>query len=109
MDGRLDQGIEEFNRGEYFEAHDTWEEVWRETRGEERLFYQGLIQAAVGLYHLSCGNITGATSQLLKAIAKLEQYPSSYCNVRTDELLCDLRDRLSTVDLPAGPPRIRRV
>jgi len=109
MDGLFDRGIEEFNRGEYFEAHDTWEELWRETRGANRLFYQGLIQAAVGLYHLSCGNMSGATSQLLKAIAKLEQYPSPYGGLRMDELLRALRARVSPAGTTTGPPRIQRV
>ena len=42
-------GIVLFNRGDYFEAHDVWELLWQETFGEDRPFYQGLIQAAVGL------------------------------------------------------------
>ena len=53
MDARFLKGIEEFNRRFFFEAHDLWEEVWVETVGDHRLFYQGLIQTAVGFYHLS--------------------------------------------------------
>jgi uncharacterized protein len=67
-------GVEYFNRQFFFEAHDVWEELWRETQGTLRLFYQGLIQAAVGLYHLSNGNYKGACSQLTKSIGKLEQF-----------------------------------
>lgn len=45
------RGIELFNHGEYFEAHETWEEIWRSTTPEPRDLFQGLIQVAVGLYH----------------------------------------------------------
>lgn len=45
------QGIEQFNRERYFEAHESWEEIWRSTSPEPRDLFQGLIQVAVGLYH----------------------------------------------------------
>jgi hypothetical protein len=62
----LRQGVEEFNRAYFFEAHETLEELWRETSGPLRPFYQGLIQLAVALYHLSNGNRRGALNLLIK-------------------------------------------
>jgi predicted metal-dependent hydrolase len=53
-------GIEKFNACEYYESHEVWEELWTEYRGPSRQFYQGLIQAAVALYHFGNGNIRGA-------------------------------------------------
>jgi hypothetical protein len=49
-----------FNRQDYFEAHEVWEDLWAEAHGDERRFYQGLIQAAVGLCHFGRGNLGGA-------------------------------------------------
>src|SRR5262245_46194286 len=49
-----------FNAGDYFEAHEVWEDLWAEAHGPERRFYQGLIQAAVGLCHFGNGNLGGA-------------------------------------------------
>ena len=40
---RLEPGRVAFNRGEYFEAHELWEDVWRVTTGAERVWIQGLI------------------------------------------------------------------
>ena len=54
------QGIEYFNECEFFEAHEVWEELWADYQGEDRKFYQGLIQAAVCLHHFGNGNIRGA-------------------------------------------------
>src|SRR5262249_4206191 len=53
-------GIELFNRGEYFEAHEVWEDLWHETAGPDRRYVQGLIQAAVAVYHAGNGNARGA-------------------------------------------------
>ena len=87
----LREGINFFNAGRYFEAHETWEDLWRVTRGPRRLFYQGLIQAAVGLHHLSLGNWNGARAQLAKSLAKLEQYPANFCRLDNGRLVGDLR------------------
>lgn len=91
MDDLLDAGINFFNRGQYFEAHEVWEDLWRLTQGPLRLFYQGLVQAAVGLHHLSNGNLNGARSQLAKSIAKLEQYPAGFLRIDNGSLVQNLR------------------
>ena len=53
-------GIEKFNECDYYESHEVWEELWTEYRGPSRKYYQGLIQAAVALYHFGNGHIRGA-------------------------------------------------
>lgn len=90
MEGLFERGIEEFNSRYFFEAHDTWEELWVETTGGHRLFYQGLIHTAVGFYHLGNNNYKGACSQLTKALAKLEQYLPAYHGVDTLHLVEDV-------------------
>src|SRR5438876_1089876 len=59
-DPRYLAGILLFNKGDFFEAHEVWEELWCESHGTERKYYQGLIQAAVGLCHFGNGNLGGA-------------------------------------------------
>ena len=49
-----------FNEQEYFACHDVLEELWGGTPGEDRNFLQGLLHAAVSLFHLSEGNPAGA-------------------------------------------------
>ena len=48
-DPRYLAGVLLFNRQDYFEAHEAWEDLWSESHGPARKFYQGLIQAAVGV------------------------------------------------------------
>ena len=59
-DARFLAGIELFNRGEFFEAHEVWEDLWHDCASAERRFYQALIQAAVAAHHWSRGNAAGA-------------------------------------------------
>jgi len=67
-------GIEKFNECDYYESHEIWEELWTEYRGPSRKFYQGLIQAAVALYHFGNGNIRGARKLHASARGYLEPY-----------------------------------
>jgi len=94
MSDLLGQGINFFNAGRYFEAHEAWEDLWREAHGPERVFYQGLVQAAVGMHHLHRGNLNGARAQLAKSVAKLAEYPSCFCQIRNQKLVDDLRQVL---------------
>jgi uncharacterized protein len=59
-DARYLAGIQFFNDGDFFEAHEVWEDLWADSHGDERRFVQGLIQAAVGLFHFGGGNLGGA-------------------------------------------------
>jgi predicted metal-dependent hydrolase len=94
----LRDGIFFFNAGRYFEAHEAWEDLWRPTRGPLRLFYQGLVQAAVGMHHLTHGNANGAQAQITKALLKLEQYPARFCQIDNTKLILDLKRILDGTD-----------
>ena len=61
------------------------------TSGNYRLFYQGMIQTAVGFYHLSNRNYKGAFSQFTKALTKLEQYLPDCHGVDTQGLTEGIR------------------
>src|SRR5262245_53474801 len=101
----LQFGINYFNEGRYFEAHEAWEDLWRQTRGPLRLFYQGLVQAAVGCHHHTQGNVTGAQAQLKKSLTKLEQYPDRFCRIHNQKLVLGLRQVLDGM----SPERLKIV
>ena len=98
MEPLLEAGINFFNEERYFEAHEAWEDLWRLTTGRARLYYQGLIQTAVGLHHLNRGNTRGACAQLSKAVSKLGEYPSDFCGVDNGKLVEDIRNLLENLD-----------
>lgn len=85
------KGIEYFNDCEYFEAHEVWEELWTEYRGDLRKFYQGLIQAAVALHHFGNGNIRGAKKVYLSSSGYLETFGPVCQGIHLDEFLAQMR------------------
>jgi len=81
------KGIAYFNECEFFEAHETWEDLWTEYRGPARKFYQGLIQVAVALHHFGNGNIRGAKKVYITSLSYLEQYRPRYEGLDLETLL----------------------
>lgn len=95
-------GLALFNAGEWFEAHEAWEEVWHMAGGEKKRFYQGLIQYAVLLVHISRGNPRGVRAVSKTAPTKFEGLPPVYMGVDVPGLLQDL-DAVAAPVLAMGP------
>ena len=81
------RGIRLFNTREFYDAHEVWEDVWRECEGLEKKFLQGLIQAAVAFHHHSTGNVAGAYSLMERSRKNLAACPNEYGGVRVGELV----------------------
>ncbi|HEY5599134.1 MAG TPA: DUF309 domain-containing protein [Candidatus Manganitrophaceae bacterium] len=97
-DQRFVKGVTEFNQGLYFESHESWEEVWREENGEEKLFYQGLIQVAAGYLKWEQGVLRGSVKLWHAGLEKLEGYQPSYLGVDLDSFLREVNDNLKVVE-----------
>jgi uncharacterized protein len=117
------EGIRLFNAGEFFECHDVLEELWTETVGEEREFYQGLIHAAVALFHFENENLGGARKMYSSARRYLEPYGTRYMGIDLaaflaafEECFCELlaakeypqgmrpaKERVPRIELSDGP------
>ena len=69
------RGRELFNAGAYFEAHEAWEDPWRDaTPGSlERVALQGSIQLAAALLKLEQGNEAGARRLAARSADELER------------------------------------
>ena len=74
VDERLVKGIEEFNRGLFFECHETLEEIWLEDRGDDRLFYQGIIQIAAAYFKWEQNVPMGTLKLMRSGLEKLSSY-----------------------------------
>lgn len=84
-DERYLAGIVYFNRQDYFEAHEVWEDLWTGCAGPERRFYQGLIQAAVGLHHFSAGNLRGAAKLYRSSRDYMAKFGSPFQGLDVDD------------------------
>ena len=95
----LGQAIEQFNRGEFWECHETLEDVWRESPYPFRLFYHAIIKTSVGFHHLSAHNRHGARVKLRDGVELLGLFQPEWMGVRTDLMLADAKGWLSLVDV----------
>lgn len=68
------EGSRLFNRREYYDGHDEWEEVWRRASGSRRRLLHGLIQVAVGYEHCKRENLRGMGSLLRQGADKLRYF-----------------------------------
>lgn len=101
------QGIDEFNQGEYYACHDTLEAIWMEAGEPHRTFYQGILQMAVALYHLSNGNGRGAVILLGEGMKRLRPYQPDYGDVDVGGLLM-VGDRLLAALQPLPPEELAK-
>lgn len=111
VDPLLARGIELFDAGEYFDAHEIWETVWTSN------FEKALIQAAVALLHATRGNGHGARKLHAGFEAYVEAYRPAWWGIDVDALRSEMRSTLApilaTTDTRVAPlelplaPRIR--
>ncbi|MGB3612351.1 MAG: DUF309 domain-containing protein [Elainellaceae cyanobacterium] len=99
------RGVEQFNRGEFYACHDTLEALWMEAGEPDRTFFQGVLQLAVGLYHLTHHNWQGAVTLLGNGISRLRPYGPNYDGTDVDHLLDWSAVLLQRLQL-AGPEAI---
>jgi len=69
------RGLELFNAGNYFEAHEELELAWRAESAPVRELYRGILQAAVAYYHILRGNYRGAVKMFRRSKTWLEPFP----------------------------------
>jgi uncharacterized protein len=80
-------GIEQFNRGEFFEQHETLEELWRAETRPVRQLYQGILQIGVAFHHLRRGNYHGVIYMLTRGSAYLQPFAPCCQRVNVRALL----------------------
>ncbi len=85
------KGLMEYEKGDYFEAHEAWEDLWSDYNLPDRKFIQGLIQLSVSFVHLRNGNMNGARSLLKKCSEKFESYQHLQRGINMDELKMDIK------------------
>jgi predicted metal-dependent hydrolase len=94
-----------FNRGDFFEAHERWEDVWRLLPGPDRGFVQGLIQIAAGLHHLQNARPSPAASLLRKGSNRLSRGPAPpTIDLPIASLLRQIDNLIAELKGPAGAP-----
>jgi len=100
-------GIAQFNRGEFFEQHETLEDLWREEPRDIRRLYQGILQIGVGLYHIQRQNHHGAVYMLTRGSDYLRPFSPTCQSVDVADLLKQAARVLGSVR-QLGPARLEQ-
>jgi uncharacterized protein len=87
VEDRLAEGLEQIDRGEYFEAHETLEDIWRAAEPAEKDFFQGLVHFTVAWYQAGRGNRVGCERQLEKAARRLAPFAPRHRGVDVAAIL----------------------
>src|SRR4029077_14880818 len=101
----LIEGIAQFNRGEYFEQHETLELLWRAEPRDIRYLYQGILQIGVAFQHLRRLNHHGTVYMLTRGPRYLAPFSPRCQRVDVAALIEDAAAALAEVDR-LGPARL---
>ena len=83
------QGLEEFNRGEYFEAHESLEDAWNEDQSPGRELYRAILQVAVAYLQVERQNYRGAIKMFLRVRQWISPLPDTCRGVDIARLRVD--------------------
>jgi predicted metal-dependent hydrolase len=97
-------GIEQFNAGEFYACHDILEAIWIDSLEPDKTFYQGILQIAVGLYHLGNSNRRGAMILLGEGSNRLRRYLPSYGGINVEKLFTQSLDLLTIIQQESLEP-----
>jgi predicted metal-dependent hydrolase len=99
------KGIELYNQGAYFDAHEELEHAWMADAGPGRDLYRGILQVAVAYLQIERGNYRGAVKMFLRVRQWLDPLPDVCRGVD----VAGLRDNARAVHealLALGPERL---
>jgi predicted metal-dependent hydrolase len=71
-------GIQLFNQGAFWHAHEAWEACWLAAAEPDKTFYQALIQVAAALVKWQQGNLRGLRLNWAKSRSRLLVLPPTF-------------------------------
>ena len=98
-----------FNDQKWYEAHDAFEDIWNTVDGDQRQVIQGILQVSVSQFHLSKGNLNGATILLGEGLGRIKTRTNinlgidleSFCKCLEDLLIkLQYKEKLNEDDKP---------
>ena len=98
----VQMGIEQFNRQQFFTCHETLEDAWNAESRPLRILYQGILQIAVGYFHITRQNWRGAVKVLERGIPKAAHFRPGCQGIDVDDLVLRAQE-IQTRLLEIGP------
>jgi hypothetical protein len=109
--GPLAEGLRLYDAGQFWHAHESWEQVWLASPEPQKTFLQSLIQTTAACHHLQRNNALGASRLFQNALRRIEPLPADFGGIAVASLRDDLRDRIARLaasqpTATIAPPRI---
>ena len=101
------EGLEAFNAGHYFEAHEALEAAWRDETKPVRDLYRGILQVGVVYLHITRHNYPGAIKVYHRCQKWLRPWPDICRGVAIGQLRQDLETTITALQA-LGPELIAR-
>ncbi len=102
----LERGIREFNTREFFECHETLEELWQKYLEPDRELIQGIIQIAVGYHHQLRNNSVGALKLLRRGLQRVEKFSPAHFNLDLVPFMEKVSQDILSIEKNADPPPV---
>ena len=99
------EGLELFNNGRYWQAHEALEAAWRAETGPVRELYRGILQAGVVYLHITRHNFAGAIKVYQRSQKWLTLWPDTCRGIAIGQLQSDLKRAVLEVQ-NLGPGRM---
>ena len=98
-------GMELFNAGEYWLAHEELEKAWKDEPGTVRELYRAILQTAVIYLHITRGNYNGAIKVYIRVQKWITPWPEICRGIEIGQLRQDLNAVFAEVQR-LGPDRL---
>ena len=91
------EGVKLFNFGYHWEAHEVWEDVWREQQGDAKTLVQAFVQTAAAYSFLKLRKISSAKYLFEKALEKFREFENIDCHLPLKTIVEDIQHTLELV------------
>lgn len=101
------EGVNLFNEGYHWEAHEAWEDVWRDQEGDAKTFVQGFVQMAAAYSFLKQGKAGSARYLFEKAVEKFLEFEHIDSGIALKPLIDSMRSFLMGGSAGNGHPPLK--
>jgi predicted metal-dependent hydrolase len=99
------KGMELFNAGEFWLAHEALEEAWNEENGAVRELYRAILQTAVIYLHITRDNYSGAIKVYERVQKWIRPWPETCRGIQIGQLRREMEAVITEVKR-LGPDRL---
>lgn len=99
-------GVNQFNKQNFFEAHEFWEEIWLTRKGNEKAFFQAMILLAGAGVHYQKQRNEPAIRLLKLALIRFKESQDVVLNYFNPQLILRIHEHLTNVGVDGVPKLI---